>query len=604
VRSRVLSTAITALFLLAGRQVSAQTLTGPETIHLFSGGTQITDVGTGDFNGDGRSDFVAVTTAAVRVLLRAADGSLTPLAEQYAECFGERLQVADINRDGSPDLLLHADSEFCVMRSNGDGTFTADPRVQLSSHINSLVLADVIGDNLLDVVMAVEEFGGSHQHSVHVSAGAAAAPVTVATVNSDTSQLRVAAAGDVTGDGRADIAYFVDFFASGAESLIVTQRATGTGFVLHQSLSVDESSPLAQVNDMKLADLTGDGLADLVATNGNVAVLINAGGQFSGTPVTLNNHYVELVRLGDFNRDSRLDLLILDFFAMNQSHLGFVPGLGNGQFGQAVTFDFTAQQAALAFDGNNLLNVVIPSAGSIHLYREVAPLTVDAGEDQSLQADQFNNVIVTLSGQVTTGSSTNFQWRKGSVVLGSTANLQVNLPAGVHELTFAAKLGGFEATDTVTIFVQVTAAANGPMGPQGPQGEPGPQGAQGAQGAQGPQGAQGAQGAQGPQGVQGPQGETGPQGPAGPQGPQGPQGEAGATGPQGDTGPQGPAGPQGATGPQGVAGTSDLPAGTMIMLNQGATAPAGWVYQGTFQQTLSKGPGPAVKIAMDVYRKQ
>jgi hypothetical protein len=41
----------------------------------------------------------------------------------------------------------------------------------------------------------------------------------------------------------------------------------------------------------------------------------------------------------------------------------------------------------------------------------------------------------------------------------------------------------------------------------------------------------------------------------------------------------------------------------MILLPQGAAAPSGWTYLGTFQQTLSKGPGPAVKVTLDMYRK-
>ena len=35
----------------------------------------------------------------------------------------------------------------------------------------------------------------------------------------------------------------------------------------------------------------------------------------------------------------------------------------------------------------------------------------------------------------------------------------------------------------------------------------------------------------------------------------------------------------------------------MILLPQGTAAPAGWILIGSFQQTLSRGPGPAVKVA-------
>jgi hypothetical protein len=41
----------------------------------------------------------------------------------------------------------------------------------------------------------------------------------------------------------------------------------------------------------------------------------------------------------------------------------------------------------------------------------------------------------------------------------------------------------------------------------------------------------------------------------------------------------------------------------MILLPQGAAAPPGWLYVGSFQQTLSRGPGPAVRVMLDLYRK-
>ena len=564
---------ICVLFLVAGRQAIAQTLTGPESIQITTPGfsVTVTDVGTGDFNGDGRSDFVALYGGSVSVLLRAADGSFNPPVPQASDCSGDRLQVADINRDGSPDLFLYNTGDFCVMRSNGDGTFTAEPHVHVDAHYNTIALADVIGDNLLDVVLAGELFtGGNNLQVVQVSAGAAAAPVTIASVSSNGNTINAVAAGDVTGDGRADVAYVIDPYASNAQSHLKVLRSTGTGFVAHQDLAIDEY-PFGHPYAMKLIDLTGDGLADLLLSNSYAGVLVNAGGTFSGNPIATPSNASDLeLQMADVNRDGRPDLLADVYYAMNQFKLGYLPGIGNGTFGQPVSFDLVAQDAAIAFDAHNLLNVLVPSGISVDLYREVAPLTVDAGADQSLQADEFNNVLLTLAGSITFGTSNNIEWRNGNVVLGSTANLQVNLPAGVHVLTFSAKSGGFEATDTLTVSVQVTAAYQGPIGLTGPQGE------------------------------QGPAGATGPQGPIGLIGPQGPQGIQGAQGPKGDQGNQGVQGPQGGQGP---IGSSDLPAGTMIMVPQGAAAPAGWIYIGTFQQTLSKGPGPAVKVTLDMYRK-
>jgi lysophospholipase L1-like esterase len=97
----------------------------------------------------------------------------------------------------------------------------------------------------------------------------------------------------------------------------------------------------------------------------------------------------------------------------------------------------------------------------------------------------------------------------------------------------------------------ITAATQGPVGPQG---------IIGLTGASGPTGSIGPQGVVGPIGLTGPQGSTGPQGITGATGP---QGVIGVTGPQGViglTGVTGATGPTGVTGPTGTIGSLTAPA--------------------------------------------
>jgi hypothetical protein len=579
VRNRTL-TSIVLLAVSAGlpNLASAQTFTGPEATGL---GGEFAIVDTADFNHDGRSDFVSVGEA-VKIALRAADGTFTILADQYSECGRGGLRIADVNRDGSPDLVLWGNSEFCVMRGNGDGTFVAEPIVRVNRMISGLDIGDVVGDSTLDVVIASEGYPDV-AGIVLISAGAAAAPASMYTAGIS-YRANAVAAGDINGDGRDDVAVSLDALAPNEPSKIVTLLSNGTALAAHQSLPLDEH-PFGNANELRLTDLTGDGLADLLVNSGNIGVLVNSAGTLS-EPIATGVSSDFFMMLGDFNRDSRPDLMQRTVISQGVFRIGYVPGIGNGQFGQPVVWDIPGQRAAVAFDPQNLLNVIVMSSGN--LYRQTAPLSVDAGVDQTHQANQFNNAAVPLAGQILVGNTINTEWRNGATVLGTTASLTVNLPPGVHVLTFAARLGDFEAIDTVTIAVQVSEAMRGPEGPMGPQGEPGVAGPAGAAGAQGPAGPEGPQGPRGPQGLPGPQGELGPQGPAGP---------------RGETGAQGPVGPIGPQGPQGPIGSSDLPAGTMILLPQGAAAPPGWLYVGSFQQTLSRGPGPAVRVMLDLYRK-
>jgi len=538
----------------AAGTVSAQSFTGPET--FVAGGRPYA----GDFNGDGRSDFVVTNAGTVTVLLRGADDSFTALAPDFADCGGSGEAVGDVNRDGIPDVVFSSSREFCVMQANGDGTFTRLPRVDVGHRIGDFVLSDVVGDPALDAVF-ISDSDLNNESVVRVAPSVGGGVITIAEAGVD-FRIRSVGAGDVNGDGRADVVYLLDG-SNVAATELHTLLATGAGFVHTAGVS----QPQLLFSEIALCDVTGDGLADVVANRGEITTIVNVGGSFAGAPVVSASDPLNL-RLGDFNRDGRLDVLVIT------GGLGYAPGRGDGSFGPSVSWGMGVGDAAVAFDPHNLLNVLIATSGNQQLlYRETPPITVDAGAGQTLQADNFNNVSVTLTGQITSGNSTDLQWRNGSNVLGTTASVTINLPAGVHVLTFAARVNGFEATDTVTISVAMPEALRGEPGPMGPQGEPGAKGEKGDPGATGATGAQGERGAQGEQG------------PIGPQGPKGDKGD------------------QGIQGPQGPAGSSDLPPGTMILLPQGTAAPAGWSYAGTFQQTLTHGPGPAVKVTLDMYRK-
>jgi hypothetical protein len=537
---RLLSTTVSVL-LLTVAHASAQTFTGPETLPGVGAAFS------SDFNGDGRSDFVTVNGGIVQVLLRAADNSFVALPAQGTNCSGNT-QIGDVNRDGIPDIVIAGFLEFCMLRGNGDGTFAELTPVQtgIRNNIQEFVLADVIGDSALDAIFIGED-DHTHAPMVVVAPSVGAGIVTVVTEPEDI-RLQKVGAGDLNGDGRADIVYIRE---SNVTSLVRVRSvlSTGSAFVAHQDLQPQSFFGIA----ISVTDVTGDGLADLVVDRGNPVVYVNDAGMLRSTEIVSSASTAGL-HLVDVNRDGRLDIL-----ARSGSSLGFAPGLGDGGFGVVAQWAIPQTDfAAVAFDSSNLLNVLVPGGGNANLYREVSPITVDAGDNQTLQADNFNNVAVTVSGQITTGNSTDLEWRNGAAVIGNTASITINLPAGVHVLTFAARLNGIEASDTVTISIAMPESLRGPEGPMGPQGE------------KGDTGATGATGAQGPQGEQGPKGD------------------------KGDTGAQGPQGP---------AGSSDLPPGTMILLPQGAAAPSGWSYVGTFQQTLSRGAGPAVKVTLDLYRK-
>ena len=180
------------------------------------------------------------------------------------------------------------------------------------------------------------------------------------------------------------------------------------------------------------------------------------------------------------------------------------------------------------------------------------PPVISAGPDQSHVANTFGQAAITLSG-TSSQLPQSVEWREGTTLIGTTLTLQHTALIGERTYTLTVNTPGFIMTDTVTVSVELPSSPAGPPGPAGPQG------------------------------LVGPQGPIGPQGPAGPEGP---------AGPQGPEGPQGPAGP-----------ASEVMPGTVLLVVGGSPPPAGFVYLGTFKQTLPAGSGPATSVTLDVYRK-
>jgi hypothetical protein len=129
-------------------------------------------IGVGDFNGDGKLDFVAAgygigndagNTQGIQVFLGNGDGTFKTGAVQT---FGGKLQtppaavyVGDFNRDGKLDLLVFSTNPalpdgstgpLYELLGNGDGTF--QPAKLLLSSVGSPVVADVNRDGHPDIV--------------------------------------------------------------------------------------------------------------------------------------------------------------------------------------------------------------------------------------------------------------------------------------------------------------------------------------------------------------------------------------------------------------------------------------------------------------------
>jgi hypothetical protein len=116
-----------------------------------------------DLNGDRKPDIVAThhDLSQLTVLLGdgrggflEAGGSPFDLGHQ-----GFHALVADVNRDGKPDVLAAAGDGFRVMFGDGQGKFTSGPTIPTGRGTWRLDTADLNGDGKIDVVTSNVESG-------------------------------------------------------------------------------------------------------------------------------------------------------------------------------------------------------------------------------------------------------------------------------------------------------------------------------------------------------------------------------------------------------------------------------------------------------------
>lgn len=223
-------------------QTSAGVFAAP--IPLYTGGANW--VAVGDLNHDGIPDVALTDATGVKVLLHTGAAAATTYAAPVtvftqtanAHLAGANvIAIADVNGDGFNDLIVTdpgptggAAPTVSVLLQNpaSPGTFLAPVSypIAMQSVVESIVVADVNGDNLPDIVV-----GGSNAVSVLLQNPATAGTFLAATnyTVSDANEIAVA---DVNGDGLVDIVT-----GAGATHPVVNGIYTNTPGVLLQVAS-------------------------------------------------------------------------------------------------------------------------------------------------------------------------------------------------------------------------------------------------------------------------------------------------------------------------------------------------------------------------------
>jgi hypothetical protein len=366
----------------------------------FVAGNSPIAIAAGDFNSDGHADLAIVNfqDSTLSVPLGRGDGSFIAARSYKSGLESKAIAAGDLNGDGRTDLVV---ANFCgtdaacadkgtatVFLADADGSYRADSTISLGSGPVALALADLNGDNKLDLIAAnrddktLEILPGNGD-------GTFGEPVTYTLV----ANPRALFAGDFNGDGKTDLAiasdcgqntcsqpgtldiwlgrgdlrlassatYAVgyspvsiaggDLRSSGHIDLAVantcgsdsTCKSNGTATLL----SGDGTGKFASAGDVAIGsspssiaigNLTGSGLDLAVAQRGSnqIAVLHADGKGGFGAPANYAaGSAPSALAIADFNGDGKQDVAAANF---QSSTVSVLFGNGSGSLSPAVNY--------------------------------------------------------------------------------------------------------------------------------------------------------------------------------------------------------------------------------------------------------------------------
>lgn len=280
----------------------------------FDAGASATNCATGDFNSDGEIDLALSHHDTDEIWLffgkgAGALGAATKVRVPVNKPHAHMLVVDDVNADRLADLILAQadDNKVWVLLGDGKGGFAPSPGSPMATgnHPYVVAVADLNGDGHLDLATP-NWYGKSISTFLGDGKGRFKEPPT-SPIGGFSAPVAIAA-GDLTGDGKIDLSLGND--DSSFVQILVGDGAGGfaPGAVPRLRAEGDCFAPV-------IADLTGDGRPDVIATAVNGAPTfsywVNLGdGKFTAGHALPCPPVASRILVADLNNDRAPDLFV------------------------------------------------------------------------------------------------------------------------------------------------------------------------------------------------------------------------------------------------------------------------------------------------------
>src|SRR5262249_39596846 len=358
----------------------------PRTFHV----QQALSIAVADFNTDGNPDLVVAngngqtsTSSTVALLLGDGTGNFNPAKQVPAGRQPSAVLAGDFNHDGKADYItsnLDANTVSVVL-GKGNGTFfDIGPDVPSNgASSNQIIAADFNRDGIIDLAQVNTGISPQLGNSVSVLLGKSGGGFQAGRVFGVGRIAPTAlAAGDLNNDGHLDLAVttFGDITQEFPRLAILLGNGDGT-FGAPRLFIPGPGSPTS----IALADVNGDGKLDAIIAEtprgfsvGGISVLLGDGNGGFGPQkliTTIGTGIVSTVTAADFNRDGKIDVAYLS--VTDQNRVTVQLGNGNGTF-QAPKVITSAGTATLFstysigdFNNDNILDFAVEESGFIEV---------------------------------------------------------------------------------------------------------------------------------------------------------------------------------------------------------------------------------------------